>query len=132
MAKHATSIPVPTRRALFGGALALTAAATTAHAEYRKVCRGQRSQLLTTNDCQNFIAAYDRMRARRQGFIDQVAFLHPDGMTAATNAMAAGMDPDCCTMIVLDWSDAKPGMLPALQFKQGGAFRTFRPRGEDL
>jgi hypothetical protein len=133
MAENALSIPVPTRRSLFGAAFALTAAAaTTAHAEYQAVCFSQRGRALNPSDHTKFIAAYDAMRSCREGFIEQVAFLHPDGAKAAANAMSAGMDPDCCSLIILDLPKAARGELPVLQFKHEGAFRTFRPRGEDL
>lgn len=67
----------------------------------------------------------------RQKFIEQVANLHRDGRLAATIAMAAGMDPEACIMILLNLRGREVGALPALTFETPNGWRTFRPMGED-
>jgi hypothetical protein len=75
MAAHHT-----TRRALFAAVPALPAVIA--------------SPLLTTE-----IGAGQSWRLKKRAFIDEVAFLHPNGRLSATRAMAMDLDPDDCTSI---------------------------------
>jgi hypothetical protein len=58
-------------------------------------------------------------------FIRAIAFLHPNGASAARHALAAGMRPEWMYAVML----ATPNEDPALLFKNEGQHWTFRPEG---
>lgn len=113
-----------TRRALFGAAVAIPALALAGSVK--------------SDPWAGWAARVERApptpeELKRKEFAKSLAWMHPDGARAAERILAAGMNPDDCTFIILHLTNPAPGELPAVMFKTAsGGSRTFRPRGEDL
>jgi hypothetical protein len=121
-----------TRRALFGAAVALPAiAATAALAAPADEWDGWKLRLSPANMDQPVLIPSEEQRW--EAFGKGLAWSHPEGAQVARVAKAAGMKVGDCSTIILWMAHPSPGALPALLFHMpDGAFRCFRPRGEDL